>query len=106
MENSVKYFIHTWRAIRLLLEIIKFIGYSILIVLISKYILVRTLRKLAENLKLKAKSIGDIAGAATSMPELLTIITSNVRGLARCKYIQHFKFKCYKFNTIFSINCF
>ena len=36
-------------------EIIKFILYSGLIVLISKYILVRTLRKLAENLKSKLK---------------------------------------------------
>ena len=42
-------------------EFIKFIIYSGLIVIISKYILVKTLRKLAENLSLKPKTIGDIA---------------------------------------------
>ena len=52
------------------LEIIKFIIYSALIVLISKYILVTTLRKLAESLKLKPKTVGNIAGYATSIPEL------------------------------------
>lgn len=65
----------------MLLEIIKFIIYSGLIVLISKYVLVTTLRKLAEALNLKAKTVGDIAGYATSVPELLTIITSSLRGL-------------------------
>ena len=63
------------------LEIIKFIIYSGLIVLISKYILVTTLRKLAEVLNLKAKTVGNIAGYATSVPELLTITTSSLRGL-------------------------
>lgn len=62
-------------------EIIKFIFYSSLIVVISKYILVTTLRKLAESLNLKAKTVGDIAGYATSVPELLTITTSSLRGL-------------------------
>ena len=65
----------------MLVEIIKFIVYSGLIVLISKYILVTTLRKLAEVLNLKAKTVGDIAGYATSVPELLTITTSSLRGL-------------------------
>lgn len=64
------------------LEIIKFIIYSALIVLISKYILVTTLRKLAESLKLKPKTVGNIAGYATSIPELLTITTSSLRGLS------------------------
>ena len=62
-------------------EFVKFIIYSGLIVLISKYILVRTLRNLAENLKLKPKTVGDIAGYATSVPELLTISASSLRGL-------------------------
>ncbi len=62
-------------------EFIKFIIYSGLIVLISKYILVKTLRRLAENLKLKPKTVGDIAGYATSVPELLTITASSLRGL-------------------------
>lgn len=65
----------------MLLEIIKFIIYSGLIVLISKFILVVTLRKLAEAMNLKAKTVGDIAGYATSVPELLTITTSSLRGL-------------------------
>ncbi len=63
------------------IEIVKFIIYSALIVLISKYILVVTLRKLAESLQLKAKTIGNIAGYATSVPEFLTIIASSLRGL-------------------------
>lgn len=62
-------------------EIIKFLIYSGIIVLISKYILVTTLRKLAENLNLKPKTIGDIAGFATSVPELLTICASSLNGL-------------------------
>lgn len=66
----------------MLLEIIKFIIYSGLIVIISKYILVSTLRKLAESLNLKAKTVGDIAGYATSVPEFLTITTSSLRGLS------------------------
>lgn len=71
----------------MLLEIIKFIVYSTLIVLISKYILVEALRKLAQSLRLKANTVGNIAGYATSVPELLTITTSSIRGLARGKYI-------------------
>lgn len=62
-------------------EIIKFLIYSGIIVLISKYILVTTLRKLAENLNLKPKTVGDIAGFATSVPELLTICASSLNGL-------------------------
>lgn len=65
----------------MLYEFVKFIIYSGIIVLISKYILVKTLRKLAENLNLKPKTVGDIAGCATSVPELLTITTSSIRGL-------------------------
>ncbi len=62
-------------------EIVKFILYSGWIVLISKYILVITLRKLAENLNLKPKTVGNIAGYATSVPELLTISVSSMKGL-------------------------
>lgn len=62
-------------------EIVKFVLYSGLIVLIAKYILVPILRKLAENLSLKPKTVGDIAGYATSMPELLTISISSLNGL-------------------------
>ena len=52
---------------KLLWEIVQFLFYTGLIVVISKYILVRTLRSLAENLKLKPKTVGDIAGVATSV---------------------------------------
>ena len=65
----------------MIIEVIRFIIFAFLIVLISKYILVSTLRKLAENLNLKAKTVGDIAGVSTSVPELLTITTSSLRGL-------------------------
>lgn len=66
----------------MIIEIIKFLIYSSLIVLISKYILVKILRRLAENLNLKAKTIGNITGYATSIPEFLTVITSSLSGLA------------------------
>lgn len=62
-------------------EIVRFVLYAGLIVIIAKYILVVTLRKLAENLNLKPKTVGDIAGYATSMPELLTITISSMNGL-------------------------
>lgn len=65
----------------LFFEIVQFTLYITLIVLISKYILVRTLRNLAENLKLKPKTVGDIAGISTSVPELLTICASCLNGL-------------------------
>ena len=65
----------------LFFEIIEFIIYTSVIVLISKYILVKTLRNLAENLNLKPKTVGDIAGVATSVPELLTICASSFSGL-------------------------
>lgn len=62
-------------------EILKFIIFSILIVLISKYILVTVLRKLAENLNLKPTVVGNITGYATSIPELLTVSISSFTGL-------------------------
>ena len=54
-------------------EILKFFIYTLLIVLISKYILVRLLRMLAESLNLSAKVVGNITGIATSITELLTV---------------------------------
>ena len=67
--------------LELLREGTKFIVYSAIIVLISKYVLVTNIRKLAENLKLKSRTIGNIAGYATSVPELLTVAVSNFNGL-------------------------
>ena len=69
------------KIMELLWEVVQFIVYSGLIVLISKYILVRALRSLAENLNLKTKTVGDIAGVATSVPELLTIGAASLNGL-------------------------
>ena len=65
----------------MILEITEFIIYSTLIVIIAKYILVKTLRKLAENLNLKPKTVGNIAGYATSLPEFLTVSVSSINGL-------------------------
>ena len=69
------------------IEIIKFIIFSGLIVTISKYILVYTLRKLAEAIDIEAKTIGNIAGVTTSIPELLTVVTASTKGLYRNKRI-------------------
>ncbi len=62
-------------------EFLKFIIYSGLIVVIAKYALVPVLRKLAESLNLKPKTVGNIAGIATSVPEFLTVSFSAFTGL-------------------------
>lgn len=62
------------------LEIIKFIFFAFLIVLIAKYLLVTVLRKLSEALDLSPKMVGNIAGCATSVPELLTVSFSAFAG--------------------------
>jgi len=62
-------------------EIVKFIIYMLIIVLVSKNILVKLLRKIAEIFDLSPKKVGDIAGFATSMPELLTVFFSAMQGL-------------------------
>lgn len=65
----------------LFLEIMKFLFYSLLIVGISKYILVIVLRKFAESMNLKARTVGNLAGISTSMPELLSASFSAATGL-------------------------
>lgn len=55
------------------IEIIKFLLYSFAIVIVAKYLLVSTLRKLSELFNLGPKAAGNIAGIATSVPELLTV---------------------------------
>lgn len=65
----------------MLIELIKFIICSILIVIISKHILSRALRSLAIGIKLKPKTIGNLAGIATSIPELLSVMIAGVNGL-------------------------
>lgn len=66
---------------KLTFEIFKFIIYSLIIVYVSKEILVKLLRKLAEILDLSPKAVGNVAGVATSMPELLTVFFSSMQGL-------------------------
>lgn len=65
----------------MVVEILKFIIFSLLIVLISKYFLVLLVRKLAELIELNADTVGKIAGGATSVPELLTVCFSAFNGL-------------------------
>lgn len=72
----------------MIVEVIKFLVYSGLIVVISKYILVTTLRKLAENLNLKPKTVGNVAGLATSVPELLTVTVSSFSGLMNASIVN------------------
>lgn len=65
----------------MVVEIMKFVLFAVLIVVISKYILVKLLRKLAEALNLSAKTVGNVTGLATSVPELLTVSFSAFAGL-------------------------
>lgn len=60
----------------LFLELTKFVVLSLAIVGIAKYLLVPVLRKISQLLKLGAKASGNIAGFATSIPELLTVTFS------------------------------
>ncbi len=64
----------------MLIEFVKLIGLTLIIVLIAKYILVTLLRRLAETLHLGPKAVGNIAGATTSVPELLTVSFSALGG--------------------------
>ena len=65
----------------MLIEIIKFIFLTFLIVIISKELLVTVLRKIAETMNLSSKVVGNIAGFATSAPELLTVSFAAYAGL-------------------------
>ena len=65
----------------MIIELIKFFVFALLIVLIAKYILVKVLRNLAQVLNLNPKTVGNIAGVATSIPELLTVGISSFSGL-------------------------
>ena len=65
----------------MIITFLKFIICSILIVIISKNILATTLRKLAQSMNLKSKTVGNIAGIATSVPELLSLGISGFTGL-------------------------
>lgn len=64
----------------LIIEILKLIILTLIIVWAAKYILVTYLRKLAETLNLKPRTVGNIAGVSTSIPELLTVSFSAATG--------------------------
>lgn len=65
----------------LIFEFLKFIVFSLGIVIISKYLLVPILRKISAILNFSARARGNIAGFATSVPELLTVCFSASSGL-------------------------
>ncbi len=65
----------------LIFEFLKFIVFSLGIVIISKYLLVPILRKISAILDFSARARGNIAGFATSVPELLTVCFSASSGL-------------------------
>lgn len=65
----------------MIITFLKFIICSILIVIISKNILATTLRKLAQSMNLKSKTVGNITGIATSVPELLSLGIAGFTGL-------------------------
>lgn len=65
----------------LILKLTEFIVYSILIVLITKNFLVKVLRQLAGALDLDSKTVGDISGVATSMPELISVFFTAIQGM-------------------------
>lgn len=63
------------------IEIIEMLVQVLVIVLISKFLLIKLLRALSKTLNLSAKSAGNITGIATSVPELLTVSFSAFSGL-------------------------
>ena len=65
----------------LLFNLLKFIIYSTLIIIIAKNALVTVIRKLATALNLDSKIVGNIAGIATSMPELISVFFTSIQGM-------------------------
>ena len=65
----------------LVLKLIEFIIYAILIVFITKNILIKVLRTLANALDLESKLVGNITGVATSMPEMISVFFTALNGM-------------------------
>lgn len=65
----------------LVFNLLKFIIYSTLIIIIAKNALVTVIRKLATALNLDSKVVGNIAGIATSMPELISVFFTSIQGM-------------------------
>ncbi len=62
-------------------EFIKFIFLGILIILVSKYILMFSIRNISLILQLKTSTTGKITGYATSAPELISSIFASYLGM-------------------------
>lgn len=80
-EHKILRILEEVEHMKLLFEVVQFIFYSLCIVAVSKYILVPVLRKFAESINLKAKTVGNLAGVATSVPELLSVSFAAITGL-------------------------
>lgn len=65
----------------LILNLTQFIIYSILIVLVTKNFLIKVLRRLASALDLDSKTVGNISGVATSMPEVISVFFTALQGM-------------------------
>ena len=65
----------------LILNLTEFIIYSILIVFVTKNFLIKVLRQLASALDLDSKTVGDISGVATSMPEVISVFFTSLQGM-------------------------
>lgn len=65
----------------LILNLTQFVIYSILIVFVTKSFLVKVLRQLASALDLESKTVGDISGIATSMPEVISVFFTSLQGM-------------------------
>lgn len=68
--------------LELVKELFNFLFWASLIIIISKFFLVKVLRELGKALNLRAKTIGNITGIATSIPEFLTVSISAITGFA------------------------
>ncbi len=73
---------------KIFLEFLKLSLELLVIILISKKMLVPTIRKLGESLNLKSHTIGAISGIATSIPEFLTTTFSAITGLVNTGIIN------------------
>ena len=65
----------------LILNLTQFIIYSILIVLVTKNFLIKVLRRLASALDLDSKTVGNVSGVATSMPEVISVFFTALQGM-------------------------
>lgn len=72
----------------IIFEIIKLIIYILLIVFVSKQIMMKSIKNIAIGLNLKSKTIGQIEGLTTSIPELFTVSLSSIAGLPEASVVN------------------